>query len=141
MIGNGTANQDYRTFVLGGGNVQTSIVSARTIRFTDASGTNIAAGSVTLIAPRATGNAAGGDFVFQTGAVQASGTTSQPATTQFTILSSAGGAGVPNLRIDNVTTGAGAGAGTLTNAPTAGDPTFWLPININGTVLYIPCWP
>jgi len=140
MIGNTTSTQDYRTFVLGGGDTATT-PAARTIRFTNGTGLNNAAGSVTFIAPRATGNAAGGAFVFQTGAVGASSSTLQVATTQFTILSSAGGAGVANLRIDNVTTGAGAGAGTLTNAPTAGDPTFWLPININGTVLYIPCWP
>jgi len=141
MIGSTTSAQDYRTFVLGGGDTLGSAVAARTIRFTNASGANITAGDVTFIAPRATGNVAGGSFVFQTGAVGVSGSTLQVATTQFTILTSAGGAGVPNLRIDNVTTGAGAGAGTITNAPTAGNPTFWLPININGTVLYIPCWP
>jgi hypothetical protein len=141
QIGGDSSTQDYRTFVLGAGDTQATAPSARTIRFTNATGTNIGAGSVTFIAPRATGNAAGGAFVFQTGAVGASGAVLQTATTQFTILSSAGGAGAANLRIDNVTSGAGAGAGTLTNAPTAGDPTFWLPININGTVLFIPCWP
>ena len=49
---------------------------------------------------------------------------------------------VPNqgLRINNQTTGAGAGAGTLANAPAAGDPAFWCPINIAGTVRYFPCW-
>lgn len=36
--------------------------------------------------------------------------------------------------------GAGAGAGTLTNAPAAGDPTKWIPINDNGTVRHIPAW-
>jgi hypothetical protein len=36
--------------------------------------------------------------------------------------------------------GAGAGAGTLTNAPTAGDPTKWISINDNGTTRYIPTW-
>lgn len=39
-----------------------------------------------------------------------------------------------------LTNGAGAGAGTLTNAPTAGSPTKWIPINDNGTVRYIPTW-
>ena len=33
--------------------------------------------------------------------------------------------------------GAGAGAGTLTNAPSAGNPTKWIPINDNGTTRYI----
>ena len=36
--------------------------------------------------------------------------------------------------------GAGAGAGTLTNAPSAGNPTKWIPINDNGTTRYIPAW-
>lgn len=36
--------------------------------------------------------------------------------------------------------GAAAGAGTLTNAPTAGNPTKWVPINDNGTTRYIPAW-
>lgn len=36
--------------------------------------------------------------------------------------------------------GAGAGAGTLTNAPAAGDPTKWIPIDDNGTTRYIPAW-
>lgn len=36
--------------------------------------------------------------------------------------------------------GAGAAAGTLTNAPAAGDPTKWIPIDDNGTTRYIPAW-
>lgn len=38
------------------------------------------------------------------------------------------------------TNGAGAGAGTLTNAPAAGNPTKWIPINDNGTTRHIPAW-
>ena len=36
--------------------------------------------------------------------------------------------------------GAAAAAGTLLNAPTAGDPTKWIPINDNGTTRYLPAW-
>jgi hypothetical protein len=36
--------------------------------------------------------------------------------------------------------GAGASAGTITNAPAAGNPTKWVPINDNGTTRYIPAW-
>jgi hypothetical protein len=36
--------------------------------------------------------------------------------------------------------GAAAAAGTLTNAPVAGNPTKWIPIVDNGTTRYIPCW-
>lgn len=39
-----------------------------------------------------------------------------------------------------LTDGAAAAAGTLLNAPTAGDPTKWIPINDNGTTRYIPAW-
>lgn len=35
---------------------------------------------------------------------------------------------------------AAVGAGTLTNAPTAGDPTKWVAINDNGTTRYFPTW-
>lgn len=36
--------------------------------------------------------------------------------------------------------GAGAGLGTLTNAPAAGNPTKWIPVDDNGTTRYIPAW-
>lgn len=36
--------------------------------------------------------------------------------------------------------GAAAQAGTLANAPSAGNPTKWVPINDNGTTRYIPTW-
>jgi len=38
------------------------------------------------------------------------------------------------------TNGAAAAARTLTNAPTAGNPTKWVPIVDNGTTRYIPAW-
>lgn len=38
------------------------------------------------------------------------------------------------------TNGAGAAAGTLANAPVAGNPTKWIPIDDNGTTRYIPAW-
>jgi len=39
-----------------------------------------------------------------------------------------------------LTDGAGAGAGTITNAPSAGNPTKWIGINDNGTTRYVPAW-
>ena len=39
-----------------------------------------------------------------------------------------------------LTNGSGAALGTLTNAPSAGDPTKWIGINDNGTTRYIPAW-
>jgi hypothetical protein len=38
------------------------------------------------------------------------------------------------------TNGAGAGAGTIGNAPAAGNPTKWIPVDDNGTTRYIPAW-
>lgn len=37
-------------------------------------------------------------------------------------------------------TGAAASLGTLTNAPAAGNPTKWIPVDDNGTTRYIPAW-
>lgn len=39
-----------------------------------------------------------------------------------------------------LTNGAAAQTATLTNGPTAGNPTKWIPINDNGTTRYIPAW-
>lgn len=39
-----------------------------------------------------------------------------------------------------LTSGAGVGAGTLTNAPSAGNPTKWISINDAGTTRKIPAW-
>lgn len=39
-----------------------------------------------------------------------------------------------------LTNGAGSATGTLTNAPTSGNPTKWIPINDNGTTRYLPAW-
>lgn len=64
-------------------------------------------------------------------------------TTRFT-LSSAGllTSGSTTLQATSVAlaNGAAASVGTLTNAPAAGNPTKWVPINDNGTTRYIPAW-
>lgn len=39
-----------------------------------------------------------------------------------------------------LTNGAGAAGGTLTNAPAAGNPTKWVPINDAGITRYLPAW-
>ena len=36
--------------------------------------------------------------------------------------------------------GAAGQIATMTNSPTAGNPTKWIPINDNGTIRYIPSW-
>jgi hypothetical protein len=44
------------------------------------------------------------------------------------------------ITLNNSTSGPGSSAGTLTNAPAAGNPAFWLPVVVNGTTRHIPCW-
>jgi hypothetical protein len=45
-----------------------------------------------------------------------------------------------NLAFGNQTSSAGAGAGTIGNAPHAGNPDFWLRTIVNGTNVALPCW-
>lgn len=40
----------------------------------------------------------------------------------------------------NAVNTAAAQAGTLTNSPVAGDPTFWIQVSVNGVVKSIPAW-
>lgn len=49
------------------------------------------------------------------------------------------GSGAVNMRVNTSTT-TGAGLGTLTNAPAAGNPTGYVQISINGTTGKIPYW-
>lgn len=44
-----------------------------------------------------------------------------------------------SVRIDG-TDGAGAATGTLTNAPSAGNPDKWIPLNSDGTQYWVPAW-
>lgn len=45
-----------------------------------------------------------------------------------------------SLHLTSQTSDAGAAAGTLANAPHAGNPTFWLRLSINGTAMTVPAW-
>ena len=52
-----------------------------------------------------------------------------------------GAAGVTSgLCVINQVNQAGASAGTLTNAPAVGNPTFWIPVNVNGALKKVPAW-
>lgn len=44
------------------------------------------------------------------------------------------------LALTSQVSGAGAAVGTLNNAPTAGDPAFWLKLSVNGTTYKFPGW-
>lgn len=59
----------------------------------------------------------------------------------LTVVGTGYGAGVASLRLNGLSTAAVSNqVGTLTNAPVAGNPAFWMPVSIAGTVRYIPAW-
>jgi hypothetical protein len=159
-----------RTYDLILANVVASAGADKTIQGnSNASGTNIARGNFVLRPGAPTGNAAGGSILLQSPTTGASGAVVQTLVTRLTITGGTGlvavaapaaghafevtslaaneairavaGAGTdPSIRFNGYTDGAGVGAGTLTNAPAAGDPAFWLRVNIAGTDRFIPCW-
>lgn len=148
MIGGFDANNPTTftaigTVLIGRGDTHTAAHDV-TMRFTNASGTNIAGGNTTIVAPLGTGNAStGGELRLQAGIFGASGTTLQTAVTRIA-LNSAGEIVLSpitsGLRINNQMDAAGGDEGTLTNAPHALDPDFWMPVNIAGTIMAFPCW-
>lgn len=73
-----------KTLIVGQNEAGTSPASV-TIRSENAIGTNIAAGDLVIRPGLSTGNAAGGNFIVQTGAQGSSGNTYQVATTRLTI--------------------------------------------------------
>ena len=69
----------------------------------------------------------------------AAGTTNLLKLSKAGVLTLPGGATF--LTTDTaLTDGAGASTGTITNAPSVGNPTKWIGINDNGTTRYIPAW-
>lgn len=152
MIGhNNLSGLGFSTAVRWGGasvHIAGAAVPAWTESHKSAQGTDINAGDVTYVLPRATGNAAGASWIVQSTTPGASGAALQAVAEVFRV--SPGTATQPrNFQITqnkglwfaNQVDGAGGAAGTLTNAPTAGDPAFWLPVRVNGTDYFIPCWP
>lgn len=135
----------YSTSVLWGGesfHANNTAVPAWAFNHKNAQGTNIAAGDVTWTAPLATGTGLSANIVFRTGAVVGAGTGQATATAVLRITN----AQKTEVMLDNSltfvnqTSAAAGAAGTLTNAPTAGDPAFWLRVIINGVNSFIPCW-
>lgn len=80
----GTSGTQIVTLVIGAGNTIAS-PAAKGIRFTNASGTDNAAGNLTIQAPLSTGAATPATIIFTVGAVAASSATLQTATTVMTI--------------------------------------------------------
>lgn len=95
--------------------------------------TNVAGANLKIQAGRGTGNAAASKITFEAPVAVASGSGGQTMTEIAAIKDDA---------VDFVLAvdGAAAQVGTLTNAPTAGNPTIWLKVRIGGNVRYIPAW-
>ncbi len=98
----GSPNTPMLDVVFGQGD-RSSSTQAYTIRGTNGSGSDIPAGNIILAGGKATGNAAGGDIVFQTSNAGGSGTTLQSYTTKM-ILNELGDLGLgdstPDFRLD-----------------------------------------
>ncbi len=80
-------------------------------------------------------------------------TVAHPNATAFTVGTDPGGTGVVRIggtlvvsstillrTKTSFTDGAGVATGTLTTAPTAGNPSKWIGVDDNGTTRYIPAW-
>ena len=91
-----------------------------------------------------TPSTANGGNTFTTPALKIVGngnvTISAPTSGQTLTVAPSPAAGELIATSSALTTGAGASVGTLTNAPSAGNPTKWIKINDNGTIRSIPAW-
>lgn len=68
------------------------------------------------------------------------GGTSKLSISNTGVISKPGGT-IPLITTTSaITSGGAASVGTLTNAPSAGNPTKWVPIDDNGVTRYIPAW-
>lgn len=135
----GGANLAINEMLVGEGLLSGGARADFTFRMTSSQGTDTPGGDWIYRASIGTGNAATkGSHIFQTGTPGASGVGGQAVADRLAITTPGTDGAAVDFR--NVVDGAGAGAGTLTNAPTAGDPVFWLPILFNGAVGYVPVW-
>ena len=100
-IGGTATNSFIGTMVIGRGDTHTASLGGLSLRCTNAITTaNLAMGDLTVTAPLGTGNAIVGAINLRTGAVQASGATSQAARTGLSVQSSATAADTDILVFD-----------------------------------------
>lgn len=134
----GALNIPIATVLIGEGDTKAAYAGI-TYRHTNGSGVDDPGGNVTYAASRGTGAAATqGKLIFQTGTPGAAGAALQALATRLEILPAQNAAGAAVNFVG--TNSPGAAAGTLANAPTAGNPE-WVPVLFNGNVRYLPVWP
>lgn len=131
-----SANQNSMALAIGGTawNGTASVNDVWTMQAVLGAGSNPAS-LLTFAHSGSSGAAAIGAPMFS-GPIGGAGAT--PAAGMFTQVTN----GDTNLMRTSVAlaNGAAAQTATLTNGPTAGNPTKWIPINDNGTTRYIPAW-
>jgi hypothetical protein len=113
--GNGVTNYINPALTLGNGASNAS-PSTGTLQGTNGSGTNITGAQLTLVGGLATGNAASGDVVIQTGTVGSSGTTTESATTALDVKASTQTVIVSKALNVGSPAGGGEGTGTTNQA-------------------------
>lgn len=98
-----------------------------------------ASGAITLQTGSST--AAVGTIVFKPGTLQVLSVNWVSALVGQVVIDGTYGAGVASLRLNGLTTAATNNlVGTLTNSPVTGNPTFWAPVSIAGSIKYVPCF-
>ena len=128
------------------------IAQTLSVQNTLAGGTsNVAGANFTIAGSQGKGSGGGGSLIFQVAPAGSAGTAVNALATALTIDSTkaatfAGAVTVPGIAVaaftstGTFTSGAGASLGTLSNAPSAGNPTSWIKIIDNGVTRYIPAW-
>lgn len=142
MIGH---NDHYLTELhVGGGYGGDGTSRTLTIRSTEAGyGLSDSPGwNIRIDGPVNTGNnTTGGEIQLRSPTRVASGGTRQTVSERLAVVTGVATGGAPTIRIANQYSGPGAAAGTLNNAPTAGNPADWWEVRFNGNIRYIPLWP
>jgi hypothetical protein len=83
---------------------------------------------------------AGADNVYDIGATGATRPRRIYLGTAVQIETNGAASVTSGLCLTNQVSGAAGNVGTLGNAPAVGNPTFWIPVNINGALKYVPAW-
>lgn len=112
------------------------------IRSGAGTGVNLGQGNIDLRTPVAAGAGVTQSFATRLRCLAGGGVTLfLPDVTGPTLsVGGFGGAGIASVDFTNMTNGAAAAAGTLLNSPVAGNPTFWMPVKVNGVAKFVPLW-
>ncbi len=152
----GVTSGDGGTISLVGGTANSGVGGSVGIFAGDGGGVDQNGGSITLTAGDPTGTAVGGSIALASGTKGSivlrlgiivrltvddnSVTIDAPVSGDSLTVAPSSSSGALMATSSALTTGAGASAGTITNAPSVGNPTKWIKINDAGTIRSIPAW-